>query len=426
MGGVTPQHGNSRRPDVLVVGAGAIGVTVAYEVAKEGLAVALVDAESAVGMKCSYGNAGLVTPSHCIPLARPGLLRRLPGWLRPGGPVHIQPRPSLELLRFGMAMVKSCRNDQMLAGLRSLRDLSRVSRDLFEEMAREGMDFGYRRDGVMNVTVTEAGLDGMRGDAELLWREGFEPEVLTPDEACAKEPLLRPTITGAVYWAEDGHCEPDRYLETVAKRAAEAGGELLLGTRVDSFRRANDGSISKVVTNAGVIEPRRVVLAAGSWTPKLARRVGTRVPVVPGKGYHIQFKDGAPRLSVPLLFHESVFGATPMAGSLRLAGTMEFVGMNQDVQPLCAARLLHEARLYLEGLDDVSTYKTWSGLRPCTPDSLPIVGESRRVGNLIFATGHAMLGLTLAPVTGRIVRDLIVSGSTDLPVHSLSPARYNA
>jgi D-amino-acid dehydrogenase len=414
------------RPDVLVIGAGAIGSAIARELAVRGADVVVVERRETVGAECSYGNAGLVSPSHCIPLARPGLWRRTPGWLRPGGAVYVRPRPSLPLLRFGLELARSCNRQRMLVGLRTLRDLARASRDLFEELAGEGLEFGYHRLGLMNVCVGEAAYDELRADADLLRREGFEPEELDARAARELEPSLRAEIAGAVFWGEDGHCDPARFVHAVAAAAETAGATFQTGTEITGFESGPDGSITAVATSGGTLRPRTVVLAAGSWTERLARMAGARIPLEPAKGYHVQFTPPAPTLTRPLIFQESVFAATPLDGTLRLAGTMEFVGLDLRLAEKRALRLLHEARSYLQGLDSPAGVETWCGLRPCTPDSLPIVGRSGRVPNLLFATGHAMLGLTLAPVTGRAVADLLVDGASELPLAPLSPLRYGA
>jgi D-amino-acid dehydrogenase len=412
--------------DVAIIGAGAVGVAVAHELARRGASAVVIEARDRAGVECSYGNAGLVSPSHCIPLAAPGLLRRVPGWLRPGGAVYVKLRPSLSLARFGAELVRSCSRERMLLGLQTLRDLTRASRDLFEDLTAGGLDFGYRRDGVMNVCFSDRAFEALREDADLLRREGFDPEVLGPEQAREREPALREGLAGAVYWAEDGHCEPARFVAALAGAAERAGARFRLGTRVTGFARGGDGSVTAVETTAGTVRPRTIVLAAGSWTFPLARLAGTSIPLEPGKGYHVHLPEGAPQLRMPLIFQESVFAATPMNGALRLAGTMEFVGFESAGADRKAPRLLEHARSYIDGLESPGQFETWSGLRPCTPDSLPIVGRSGRVPNLLFATGHAMLGLTLAPVTGQAVADLVVDGRSELPLGPLSPARYRA
>ena len=410
--------------DVIVIGGGAIGVASAYELARRGASVVVLEAGDSVGSACSFGNAGLISPSHCIPLARPGLVRRIPAWLRPGGWVYVKPRASVAFARFGVSLLRSCRDERMLAGLRVLRDLSRASRDRFEELVREGLDFGYRRDGLMNVAATPAGFEELVADARLLEREGFEPEILDAAEARAREPLLRDDIAGAVYWAEDAHCDPARYVAEAARAAEDAGVGFELGVRVSALERGRAG-IERVTTNRGDFRAATVVLAAGSWTAGLARTAGTRIPLEAGRGYHVHAPCG-PRLQMPLIFHEHVFAATPLTDGLRLAGTMDFVGLDLRFEEARAQRLAVDAQRYLQGLDSLAGTSTWCGLRPCTPDSLPIVGRSGRVSNLVFATGHAMLGLTLAPVTGVAVAELATGATPSVPIEPLSPRRYGA
>jgi D-amino-acid dehydrogenase len=215
------------------------------------------------------------------------------------------------------------------------------------------------------------------------------------------------------------------FTEAVATLARAAGVRIETGTRVVGFARRN-GRLGEVQTTSGTLIPGTVVLAAGAWTPHLARLAGTRVLMQPGKGYHVHLLNRFPPVGIPMIFQESVFAATPMSGQLRLAGTMEFVGLDLELREEAALRLLTEARMYLDGLEDAASFDTWCGLRPCTPDSLPLVGRSSRLSNLYLATGHAMLGLTLASATGQAIADLIVDGRSSLPVEQLAPARYGA
>jgi D-amino-acid dehydrogenase len=417
---------DATKPDAVVIGGGVIGLSTALALARRGASVQLIEARERVGLECSFGISGLIAPSHCIPLAAPGLVRRIPGWLRRGGAVYVKMRPSFDLARFGTHLLRSCSHDRMVRGVRTLRDLARASQGLVEELVREsGADFGYTRSGVMNVCRTESAFEALQRDAALLADEGFDPAILTADEARSIEPCLSPSIAGAVLWREDAHCDPRSFTEALATLAEAAGVRIETGTRVVGFARRNR-QLGEVQTTSGSLTPGAVVLAAGAWTPHLARLAGTRVLMQPGKGYHVHLLDRFPPVATPMIFQESVFAATPMAGQLRLAGTMEFVGLDLELREEAALRLLTEARMYLDGLEETASFDTWCGLRPCTPDSLPLVGRSSRLDNLYLATGHAMLGLTLASATGQVIADLIVDGRSSLPVEPLAPARYGA
>ncbi|MGZ4430157.1 MAG: NAD(P)/FAD-dependent oxidoreductase, partial [Gaiellales bacterium] len=415
----------SGQPDVVVVGGGVIGVCAAYHLARQGTAVTVVEREAEVGRACSFGNAGLIAPSHCIPLARPGVLRRLPGWILAGdAPVHIRPRPSLDLLRFGLRFARSANQRAMVAGLRTMRDLGFASKALFEEiLAAEGIDFAYRAGGLLNVCVTPEGLEELAADAGVLEREGIEPEILDGDAARAREPLLSERVVGGVFWKADAHCQPHMFVSALAAAAERHGARFQLGTEVSGLE--HDGRrVRAVRTAAGVLRPGQVVLAAGSWTPLLARRLGLRVPIEPGRGYHLQFGRDAPAPRLPMIFHEETFAATPMPDGLRLAGTMEFSGMSGAPRPGRSERLLRTARAYLQGLDGRVPESRWSGIRPVTPDTLPIVGRSSRFEGLILATGHGMEGLLQGPVAGLTVAELVAGREPSAPVAPLTPARF--
>ena len=412
-------------PDVVIVGGGAIGVASAHYLALRGAYVVVLEAGRKLGGEASYGNACLVSPSHCIPLAAPGLLRRIPGFMRPGGAVYVRPRLSPGLARFCFELARSCGRERMLRGVRALRDLSRSSRDLVEELSRDGLELGYQRAGLMNVCRSQGALEDLLRDVGLLQAEGFEPEVLDSAGARAREPLLREDIAGAVFWGEDGHCDPSRLVAGLHGAAERAGARFELQTRVTGLERGADGAISAVRTASGVYRPRTVVLAAGAATPQLARMLGAKLPVEPGKGYHVQVPTGSASLRMPLIFQESVFAATPLGSRLRLAGTMEFVGWDLRPHRERALRLLEEARGYLHGLDRRDDeVETWFGMRPCTPDTLPVIGLSGKTPGLIYATGHGMLGITLAAATGLGVAQLALDRRSSLDLEPFSARRY--
>jgi D-amino-acid dehydrogenase len=413
----------ARPTDVVVVGAGAIGVSIAYFLAKRGASVLVLEQADSAGSACSYGNAGLVCPSHCIPLVRAGTWRQLPRWLRRGGPIHVRPRMSRDLAAFGLAAIRSSRRAHLMRGLRALRDLSRMSRDLFEELTANGLQLGYRRDGLMNVSWTEDGFRAIEADARLLESEGFDAEVLTASEARAREPLLREEIAGAVFWAEDGHCEPSMYVGTMRQAAEALGAKFVFGEAVIALERGAEGLVSGVRTEPRTFRGAHVVVAAGAWSARCASWVGDRLLLEPGTGYHVQLSGETEALTLPLICNEHVFAATPLSSGTRLAGSLEFIGLDESASPGWASRLLRAARGYLDGLDGDITGSTWVGHRPCTPDSLPILGASPRCKNLVYATGHGMLGITLAPVTGLAISEMLTGEHSSIDISATSPSR---
>jgi D-amino-acid dehydrogenase len=238
------------------------------------------------------------------------------------------------------------------------------------------------------------------------------------------EPAVSPAVAGAAYYPDEAHCDPLRFVNAVGRAAAEAGATIRTGVDVVGFGRSC-GRIERVHTTAGAETAGTVIVAAGAWTPAVVRELGVFVPVEGGKGYHVELDpDAAPR--IPLFLQESRVIATPLEGRLRLAGTLELAGLDLSVDRVRVAALLKAARRNMAGFDAPPVRAVWRGLRPCAPDGLPIVGRAPGYSNLVLATGHAMMGLTLAPVTGRILGDLVLGRSPRDDAAALAPDRFRS
>jgi D-amino-acid dehydrogenase len=415
------------RTDVLVVGAGAVGVAVAHYLALEGVGVVAVDARDHVGGECSYGNAGLIVPSHVIPHTGPGLLRRVPRWLLPGSPIRIRPRLSPSLVRFGRELRRACTAERQRVGSRALRELTHASGELFEGFDRDGgLEFGYERAGSMSVAISAEGLDDLLEHVRLLEREGIRGEPLDADETREREPLLRGPLAGSVHWPEDAHCDPGRFVAELARVAAETGAEFHLGTRVTGLARRADGTVAQVSTSSRDYEAGTVVVAAGAWSPVVARMAAVALPIEAGKGYHLQFRAGAPELRVPLTVPEAAVAASPIGGGLRITGRVDFDGLDNRPRGRRVSGLRAFAEQHFAGLESAGEPEPWCGLRPMSPDTLPVLGRSSSVPNLIFATGHGMLGVTLAPISGLSVAELVAGRAPSVDLGAVVPARFGA
>lgn len=411
----------SLNPDVLVVGGGAIGVTSALELARRGARVTLLERGSQLAAGCSAGNAGLICPSHAYPLAGPAALRSGVRWmLRRDSPLYVRPRPTILpwLARFAAASTPA-RAD---AGMRLIRSLGLASLELHAELAAAGIDTGFTRRGVLNVFETEAGFATGRHEAELHAGAGLRSECVDPDMARAIEPALVGSLAGAVLYSDEAHCDPERFVSAVGEAAAEAGAKIRLGVEVLSLRR--DGPRATVVdTTVGPVGAGTVVVAAGAWTPAVVRELGIFVPVEGGKGYHVDLEaeNGDPEL--PVFLQEARVIATPLPGRLRIAGTLELSGLDLGVDRVRLEAILRASRrvLRVEGRRVVGI---WRGLRPCAPDGLPIVGRPPGHDTVVLATGHAMMGLTLAPVTGQLVAETVAGEKPSHDVSALRPERF--
>ena len=410
------------RAHVCVVGGGAVGACVALELARRGLRVTLLERGGELAWGCSAGNAGLICPSHYTPLANPASLRDGLRWMgRRDSPFYLRPRPAVLpwIARFTLA-ARPARSE---AAGRVVQELARASLDLHATYDAQGLDTGLRRDGVLNVYFARAGLEGAKHEAEHNARAGLESRVLSRDEAYARAPALGPGVVGAVLYPGDAHCDPLRFVQAVGRAAAEAGVEIRTRVEALGFCRRS-GRVEAIETTAGPLEADEVVLAAGAWTPRLARELGVFVPVEGGKGYHVDLEPAEGDPELPVWLNETRVIATPLEGRLRLAGTLELAGLDLSVDRMRVGAIVRAAERGLPSLRGRRVLEVWRGLRPCSPDGLPIVGRPGGLANVVLATGHSMMGLTLAPVTGRLAAELLSGERPSYDLGPLSPDRF--
>ncbi len=410
--------------EVLVIGGGVIGVCSAYYLASAGCGVTLIE-KGKVGDGCSYGNAGLIVPSHSIPLAAPGIpLKALRWMLNPESPFYIKLRLSWALLRWLWGFGRACTVSRASKAIPIIRDLSQASLELYGELAgRESFDFGFHKDGLLMVFRTKEGYqEGIR-EARLLAQAGLRNDILDGPSARQLEPSLLPGMSGAVFFRDDAHITPSSFVQGLASIAGRNGARIHEATEVIGFSRKGHRIVA-VETTKGTFRPDVIVLAAGSWTPQLAAQLNLQIPIQAAKGYSITYeRPDFPK--TPLILAEAKVAVTPMGKWLRFAGTLELGGLDFSVNRRRVEAMRAAARHYIAGADGLNMVEIWRGLRPCTPDGLPIVGWSERLENLIIAAGHAMIGISLGPITGKLVSQLASGREPSLDARSLSPARFS-
>ena len=417
---------------MLVIGGGVIGVSSAYYLARAGFDVTLVEkADIAAGS--SYGNSGLVVPSHAVPLAAPGVLWKGLKWMRdPESPFYIKPRLDWSLVKWLWRFGAACTPAHVRRAMPVLRDLSVASLALYRELAAlPGLAFGFHQDGAMAVYRTEKGYEDAIHESRLLAEAGIPTKLLDGLAARAAEPSLLHGVVGGLLFPEDAHLVPDAFVTGLARVAEGLGVRIRRATEVLAFRTEGQGRrIVAVETTRGRLEANTVVLAAGSWSPGLARSLGLDVPIQPAKGYSITHEsptDGPQGPKIPLLLSEVRVAVTPMGDRLRFGGTLELAGLDLAVSRRRVAAIARGARRYLAVSDHLPVVEIWRGLRPCTPDGLPIIGRPRRLENLVFAAGHAMIGMSLGPITGKLVSELVAGETPAVPaghVSAVSPDRF--
>jgi len=404
--------------EVVVVGGGAIGVCCALELARRGAGVTLLERGGELASGASSGNAGLLCPSHSAPIANPDSLRKGLRWmLSPESPFFLRPRPSVApwLARFVRASTAS----RAAEGTRIIRELSLAGLELHAAWAADGLATGFERRGILNVYETETGFVHARAHAENL---AVPAEVLGPGETRELEPAVGERIAGGVYYPDEAHCDPLAFVYAAGRAAKEAGATIETDIEVRGLRRSGAGLA--VDTSRGTLRARTVVLAAGAWTTRLVTPLGVSLPQEGGKGYHVDLAAAPGDPKIPLSLDEAHVIATPLPGRLRLSGTLELSGLDTSISRTRVDAIRAAAARVLALDEEREELEVWAGLRPCTPDGLPVIGRPAHVEPLILATGHARKGLSLSPITGRLVAELHAGEPTSLDLAPLSPDRF--
>ncbi|HSG06997.1 MAG TPA: FAD-dependent oxidoreductase [Longimicrobiales bacterium] len=411
---------------VVVVGGGVIGVCVAYELARRGADVVLLERDR-LGAGASSGNAGTVSAGH-PPLNRPGRVRRaLMQMADPTSPLYIKPRWDPALWRWLADFARHCTDAHVASCMEVMAPLGKEALRLFAEIVgEERITCGYRQDGYFDACRTERGWSEARHEASMIAAHGYHPEVLDGRALRELEPVLAPDIVGGIFYPEAGTLNPHQFVLGVAGAARARGATIREGEGVVDVTMEGGAARGVRLASGEMLGCDAVVLATGPFSLALARRLGTRLPVQPGKGYHRDLSvghGGAPKLRVAGVLNETSVFCTPMDGFVRFAGTMEFSGLNHVMRRPRLEQLTRAAADYLPGLEVRVPLSEWCGLRPVASDGLPIVGPLPGVPSVVAATGHGMLGLTLGPVTGALVADWVLEGTTRPLWRRLAPQR---
>jgi D-amino-acid dehydrogenase len=415
----------ARHSDVLILGGGVIGLACAYYLLEAGRGVTVLE-QGTVGCGSSHGNCGTLTPSHATPLAMPGMLAAgLHAMLHSDAPLRIAPRLDLSLWRWLFGFARRCNWDDFRATTRSKAPLLTHSRRLIEELVRkESLDCEFEANGTLYVFRDAGEFERSQWLPRALREIGLSIETLDSLSAHELEPALRPGVAGAYFNPGDAHLRPDRYVAELARVVRAKGGTIEEGARIDAIER-EDGRISRVQTSAGDFSGAHVVLALGAWTPALARQLDIRVPIQPGKGYSITYTRPTICPSLPLVLKERSVCVTAWSSGYRLGSTMEFAGYDTSLNRRRLDALKRGAREYLLEPEGPHVVEEWYGWRPMTPDDLPMLGRVPRVDNLVLATGHGMLGVSMSAITGLLVSELICGKPPSIDLAPYNITRFD-
>ncbi len=416
--------GETGRNATLVVGGGIVGLSSAYFLARRGEPVVVID-RAPPGGAASSGNAGILALGH-PPLPRPGLAAHLSRLLfSPVNPVYVRPRldPSLPGWLFGF--LRACRASRFDRSVRILADLGWPAGETFRELVEsEKIACEYQKSGWLEVFRTEQARDEARGFAERLSELGYEIDDLDGEELRDEDPAFSASVIGALHHKDSAFANPGSFMRGLAEAAERRGVTLRSGSPVERLLTSNGEATGVELEDGERVEARRVLLAGGVWSTGLARTAGVRLPMQAGKGYRVELGGLDVRPRTACVLAETFVAVTPLAGGLQLAGTVELSGLGLTMRRRRLEMLRLGAREYLAGIDGARELSAWCGHRPMTADGLPVIGEAPSVRRLYVATGHAMMGFLLGPVTGRLISELMLDGASSFDLTELSPARF--
>ncbi|MCX7551924.1 NAD(P)/FAD-dependent oxidoreductase [Xanthomarina sp. F2636L] len=409
---------------VIIIGGGIIGLCSAYYLQKEGHQVSIID-QSNMDSGASYVNAGYLSPSHLVPLSAPGVMKKGLKWmLNPASPLYIKPRLDADFIKWTLAFNKSCNANHVKKSIPVIKNISLLSQTLYDDIKRdEDFNFQYEKKGLLMLCQTDKTLEEELETAHLAKREGLDVHEISKEDLKLLEPNATFNIKGATYYKCDSHTTPQEFMEDMKAHLKAVGIQFFLNERVEDLVQDKD-IIVAIKTKNQTLKADEFVLSAGSWSSLLSKKLGLKLLLQAGKGYRINTTQDT-GITIPSILAEAKVAVTPMHGFTRFAGTMEIAGINDKVNKIrveaiskATTSYYPEVILTQEEKNDVA-----SGLRPVSPDGLPYIGKSSKCKNLTIATGHAMMGWSMGPATGKLVSEVISNKKPILDLHPFHPDR---
>ena len=409
---------------VIVIGGGIIGLCSAYYLQNEGHQVTIVD-QSNLDSGASYVNAGYLSPSHLIPLSAPGVMKKGLKWMfNSSSPLYIKPRLDFDFLRWTWAFNKSCNAKHVQKAAPVIRDISVLSQELYNDIKKtENFSYHYDKKGLLMLCQTEKMLKEEKKVADLAKDLGLEAREVSLEEINKLEPNVEINALGGIHYTCDHHSTPNEFMKEMKTHLRQLGVKFFVNEKVEDLE-IKDGEIKAIITNKKKLKANEFVLAAGSWSSLLSKKLGLKLLLQAGKGYRIN-TDKTTGITIPAIMVEFKTAVTPMNGFTRFAGTMEIAGINHDINKVRVEAIADATARYYPNIKLTKEEKENAacGLRPVSPDGLPYIGKSNKCNNLTIATGHAMMGWSMATATGRLVSEIISEQKPSLSLQPFSPDR---
>lgn len=412
---------------VVIIGGGVSGLFSAYYLSKLNYQVTIIDSENFV-RGCSHGNAGLVVPSHIIPLAAPGIIAKALKWmLNSRSPFSFHPKLNKDFISWCVHFIKNSTESNVKKSIIPLRDISLLSASLYKELSEEfGNSFSLRSSGLLMLYKSEKIAEEEYGLAKLAKSYGIETKILTPKEINTLDPNCKYNVLGGIHYLNDSHLNPNLLVNNLIEHLKSQKVEFISGELITEITQVGN-SIRSVNSNLQEYEGDAFLFSSGVWTSKLLKKINLNIPLMPGKGYSFNIKSKNNFPTIPSILVDAKVAVTPMENSLRIAGTMEIDTINSKIKTNRIHGMVNSFNKYYPDLEVSMPSKKaiWYGLRPCSPDGLPYIGKSKSYNNLFIAAGHAMLGLSLGPATGKLISEVISETKTSIDLSPFNLERYS-
>lgn len=411
---------------VLIIGGGIAGLCSAYYLLKDGWKVTLLDSGD-LKDNCSYGNAGMLVPSHFTPLAAPGIVAQGIKWMfNSKSPFYVKPSLNANLISWGLKFIKHANANHVNRSAPSIRDLNLLSSNLYDEMVKtEEFAFELQHKGILMLYKTEKMAEEEIHLAETATSLGLDVATLSSEQVQQLEPHAKLDVLGAVHYRCDGHLYPQALMTQLIAYVKEKGAVIHEHTSVTGFE-SKQGKLQSVSAGDKKFAADKFVMTGGAWLPDIAKKAGLHIPLMPGKGYSFMYQPEGHTLRYPSLLLEARVAVTPMNGQIRFGGTMELAALNKNVNMNRVQGIVEAIPQYYPELKVAMPAKkdVWFGFRPCSPDGLPYLGYSKRLANLIVAGGGGMMGLSLGPAYGKVVCELANEQPSSANIALFSPERF--
>ena len=410
---------------ITIIGGGIIGLFSAYYLTKEGYQVTIVD-KSNFTDNCSHGNAGLIVPSHVIPLATRGIIKQGIKWmLKRSSPFYFKPRLNLDLALWSWRFIRAAHPDKVKQAMPVLRDFSDLSKDLYMEMiSKENFQVGLQNNGLLMLYKTVRAEEEEKEVVGQVNQVGLKAQILNPTELAELDPHTKYDVRGAVYYPNDAHLNPAQLLSELRNWLKINGVKLIPNFGVSDFTISNN-RVTRISNEKENLEVEHLIVAGGAYSGQLLKKLGVRLLMQDGKGYSFTIKRPANCPGLPAILLEDRVAVSPMGSELRIGGTMEISGMDDKIKMNKVDKINEAFQRYYPKTNpgEVQQEDVWFGYRPCSFDGLPYIGKIESIQNLTIAAGHAMLGLSLGAGTGKLVTEIASGKPSSLNISPFDPQR---